>query len=198
MSENPVSEGMRRLLAADSETSRLLSIGELLERLLVVGGFRQDKLGPIATALLVLWRVDCCADDAEQAWEHARGQARDSLEVGGLDVDLLTKLAVTARQLGQVAVVLQGEKLLTKVAAQEPQEYTPEEGDRVVWMGKHIAVVDRVERNEVHDGTGPISEIWQVWILTAGGQRLPVSLKELELYHREGKPPAGDYMIVGG
>lgn len=197
MSENPVNEGMCRLLAADSETNRLLSVGDLLERLLVVGGFRQDKLGPIATALLVLWRVDCDADDAEQAWERARAQAREALEVGGLDTDLLTKLGVTARQLGRVAVGLQGEKLLAE-AAKQPQEYVPEEGDLVIWLGKHIATVDRVERNEVHDGTGPIGEIWQVWILTAGGQRLPVSLKELELYHREGKPPAGDHMIVGG
>jgi hypothetical protein len=193
MSIDDVNKGMRRLLAADTETSRALAIGELLERLLAAGGLRQDKIGSIATALLVLWRVDCGADDVEQAWERARAQAREALEVGGLDVDLLTKLGVTARQLGRVAVALQGEKLLAEV--KPPQEYVPEEGDLVIWLGKHVAKVIEVDTADVIETSSRktvMRSITQVTILTAGGQRIPISPRELTLYHRDDGVSSGN------
>jgi hypothetical protein len=194
MSVNPAQEAITMMLDVEDETERCLAIGELMERLLRASGNRQDGFAAITAAVLLMWRGD---HSGEKHFEQARQRALTALRAFEFDVDALTALATVGRGLTASAVELQGEQLLAGENA-EPEGYVPEEGDLAIWRGQHIVRVRTVEVNEVHDGTGLIGSFVAVLVLTAGRQNRTVPLKELALYHRAGKPPAGDHMLVSG
>lgn len=171
------------MLGAEDNVGRARAIGELLDRLVRSTGHLPDRLGPLTAVLLLLWRGSHNPDEVGQA----RSQAVAVLKAAELDVRELTRLATTGRTLLDVALRLQGEALL---AAPESAEYVPQEGDLAIWLDKHVVKIAAVDAAEIRDGSGPLKTIRSVWVLTAGGQRLPVSPGELELYHREGEQDA--------
>lgn len=179
MTENLVNEGMARMLQADNEVGRCLAMDELLERLLRAAGRRQDKIGPIVAALLLLWRGD---HSSPEHMERARQRALAALKTAGLDVRHLTMLATCGRLLLDTAIELQGEILL---ATPEAAEYVPQENDLAVWLGKHVVKVVSVERITIADDHGPEEHVDHVSARTASGRVIPINPKELELYHRE-------------
>lgn len=195
MSVEDLGVAMQRMLDAEDKLERRIALGQLVERLVRASGQPADRLGMVAAVVMLLWDRSADGEDTLQA---ARQGAKSLLETVKPDVAELSRLAAVGRVLLDVAVELQGDQLVAEAAAKEAAEYRPEEGDWVIWLGKHIALVERVECAEVTTGdAGPIEEIWQVWIKTAGQQTIPVSLRELELYRRDSEPPQGDHMPMG-
>lgn len=194
MTANPVNEAMTLMLQADDEVGRCLAIGELFERLLRAAGQRQDDIGKIAAAVVLLWRGD---HSSEEHVESARQRALTALKTADLNVRHLTMLATVGRALQGAALELQGEQLLAEQKKADA-EYVPEEDDWAIWLGKHIVRVHSVQRSTLVDGHGHEDHIDQVIIRTAGQQTIPVSPRELELYRRDGEGPAGDFGLVSG
>ncbi len=177
MTENPLQQAMTLALTVEGEVERALAIGEVLEKLLRSAGLRQDNLGPITAALLLLWRGD---HSSPERMERARQRAVAALKTADLDVNRLTMLATCGRLLLQSALELQGEVLLAK-----PPEYVPQEGDLATWLGKHVVKVFSVDVAELWEGTGKVENITTVMVVTPDRKKFPASPKDLVLYHRE-------------
>lgn len=182
MADNPMTEAVTHMLRAEDEPGRSLAIGELLDRLLRSTGLNVDKVGPVTAAMLLLWRSEHETD----ALGRAQDLALAALRRADLSPDELLRLATTGRLLMGAALELQEAKLLGAVDA-ETAEYVPQEEDLAFWLGKHVVQVKAVERTEVRNDEGAIFSIMSVDVLTAGGQRLAVSPKELKLYWRDGE-----------
>lgn len=183
MTDTPVTEAVTHMLRADDEPGRSLAIGELLDRLLRSTGLSVDKVGPVAAAMLLLWR----SEHETATLERAHDLALTALRRGDFNPDELIRLTTTGRLLMGLALELQEAQLLKVLDAKEA-EYEPRENDLVIWLGRHVAKVVAVSSVQIHgdDGVTPVETVTDVTILAASGQRIPVSSKGLTLYWREG------------